>query len=123
MIGTSRASAASNRSRITSLLAIDRDGGAAGQGGQIDAKQVAIAGELRAAMHQAFASHALGNADLLEQSDRTLFEHPRLNAPFNVVARPRFEDDAFDAVHGEQAGKQQSWPRADDADLGSFSSV
>ena len=75
-------------------------------------------------MHQALATQALGNADLLEQSDRALFEHPCPNAPFNMIARPRFEDDAFDAVHGEQAGKQQSCrPRADDADLRTFSSL
>jgi hypothetical protein len=81
-------------------------------------------GQLDAVMHQAIATQALGNAGLLEQSDRALFEHPRPGAPFNMVARPRFEDDAFDAVHAEQAGKQQSRrPRADDADLRTFSSV
>ena len=77
-------------------------------------------------MHQATRdTQALGNADLLEQSDRALFEHACPNAPFNMVARPRFEDDAFDAVcNGEQAGKQQSCrPRADDADLRTFSSL
>jgi hypothetical protein len=41
-----------------------------------------------------------------------------------MVARPRCENDAFDAVHGEQAGKQQCCrPRADDADLRTFYSV
>jgi hypothetical protein len=75
-------------------------------------------------MHQALATQSLGNADLLKQGDRALFEHICPNAPFNMVARPRFEDHAFDAVHGEQAGKQQSSrPRADDANLRTFCSV
>ena len=101
-------------------LAVDGDG-LAGQFAEVDANAPAANGNLGAVMHQPFAMQALGNAGLFEQSNRSLLQHARPNAGLNIVARPRFQNDALDAMDLQQAGEQKPCrPGSDDAHLGTL---
>ena len=53
---------------------------------------------------------ALGDACLFQQGNRSLFQHAGANAGLDVVARPRFQNDALDAMDLQQAGEQKALP-------------
>ena len=101
-------------------LAVDGDG-LAGQRAEVDANAPAANGNLGAVMHQPFAMQALGDACLFQQRNRSLLQHAGANAGLDVVARPRFQNDALDAMDLQQAGEQKPCrPGSDDAHLGTL---
>ena len=78
----------------------------------------AAEGELDAVMDQTFAMQPCGNADLVEQIDRALFEHAGANARQHIGAILAFDDDRIDTCGMQQLPEQQSCRSgADDRNL------
>ena len=101
-------------------LAVDGDG-LAGQFAEVDANAPAANGDLGAVMHQPFAVQAPGDACLFQQRNRSLLQHACANASLDIVERPRFQNDALDAMDLQQAGEQKPCrPGSDDAHLGTL---
>src|SRR6185437_300791 len=72
---------------------------------------------------EAFVDHALGEhsgaeADIVHRVDDPGLKHAGAHAVLDMSAALRFEDDAVDALPGQQVGQEQSGgPGADDSDL------
>ena len=98
-------------------LAIDGDG-LAREAREIDAEAPAVDGQFDAFMHQPLAMQSFGDTGLLEQPHRSLFEHARAHAGFDIGPGAGFEDHAVDPVGLQQPGEQETGrPRANNADL------
>ena len=100
------------------LLTVHRDRTAAGEFRKIYAVPDTAEAQLDAAMHQAFAPHAIANTRLIEQVDAALLEHAGTHPLLDVFATARLEDDRLDAFQMEKMHEQQSGgPGPDDTHL------
>src|SRR5918995_1080837 len=100
------------------LLPVDRDPAAAGQRREVD--PVPLAGDLQLdpVVDEAFPSEALSHADLLQQVDGALLEHPGPDAALDVLAGSVLENDRVDPPEVEEVSEDEAGgPGADDADL------
>jgi hypothetical protein len=76
--------------------------------------------QLDSVVHQAFALHALADAHLGEQIDRSLFEYAGANPLFDVRAAAVLYYDGFDSAQVKKMGEHQTRrPCAYNSDLGS----
>ncbi len=100
------------------LLAIDGDGAAAGQVGEIDAVAAAAEAQFDAVMQQALAAQPLAHVRLHQQVHAALLEHAGSNAMLDILAAATLDDDRLHTLQMQQVRKQQSrGSRSDDADL------
>jgi hypothetical protein len=99
-------------------LAIDRDGLARGELGEIDAMPPSLEADVKALVTQAAALQACVHTHRLEEVDGPLLEDAGPHAIDHVVAAAVFDDDGIDTVDVEKMAQQESrWARADDSDL------
>jgi hypothetical protein len=100
------------------LLAIDRDGAAAGQASQVDTEQVSIQSEVDAAMDQTFPIQPTGKAELAHQIDGDLLQHASTDAPLHIGPVAALYNDGGDSFALQQVGKKHARRAgADDRDL------
>jgi hypothetical protein len=72
------------------LLAVDVDGAATRQLGQVESYAAAVDVERQPVMDHALAVQAIGQAELVQQVDRTLLEHAGADAVLDVITRAAF---------------------------------
>src|SRR5215203_21060 len=100
------------------LLPVDHDSAAAGQRREVD--PVPLAGELQLdpVVDETLPSEPLSHADLLQQVDSALLEHPGPDAALDVLAGSVLENDGVDPLQVEEVSEDEAGrPGADDADL------
>ena len=66
--------------------------------------------QLDAAMGKALAVETIGDAELPQQLDRRVFEHPGADAVLDVVTVARFEHDAVDAPRWTAGARARGRP-------------
>jgi hypothetical protein len=79
----------------------------ANQVGEIDPMIRAIEPHDHTRMQHAFLPHARAHSRVVQQLLRSVLQHTRANAVFDVVARTRLEHDRFDALQMQQMRQQQ----------------
>ena len=89
------------------MLAVDHDP-FSGQFGKIKVMVLAAEAHIDAAVHQAFAHHALAEPGRIEQIDGAVFQDAGANAPLAIFARPRLDDHRFDPGAMEQMREHET---------------
>ena len=99
------------------LLAVDRDV-AAGQLCDLDVLRAALAPEVDAVVHEAFAIQPLAHVERSQQVDGVLLEQAGADAALEVVAGTALDDHRLDArALQQQCEREPGRPGADDANL------
>src|SRR5882672_2466653 len=87
----------------------------------VDTGTPAVECDLKAVVDEARAIETRADAGLLQEIDRTLFQHPCADAALHVLSAALLDDDVVDAALTQELRQQQArGPRADDADLSGF---
>lgn len=99
------------------LLAVDGDG-AAGELGEVDVVALPFVLQVDAVVREAVGLEVGVEAELREEVDRVLLEHPGADAAEHVLPAARLEDAVIDACLAQDVTQQQaSRPGSDDRHL------
>ncbi len=90
------------------LLAVDGDSPAARQFAEVDAVAATAEAQVYPVVSHPFTPHALADPALIDEIDGGLLEHPRPNAPFDIIAGLTLEHDRLDAGAMQQVRQHQS---------------
>ncbi len=99
-------------------LPVHRDRLAPGERSHVDSVAFTRELQLDAFVHEALARHPLSHPRLGEEIDDTLFEHPRADPGFDVLAASVLQDHRLDALEMQQVRQRQAGgPGPDDRNL------
>lgn len=75
---------------------------------KVDALHVAVKGQFDAVMGNALGVHTRADADLTEEVDRTLLEHPGTDATQHIVGAFALDDDRIDTCLFQQSSQSEA---------------
>ena len=90
------------------LLPVDAHLAAVDELRHVHVNKPALEADVEDAIGHALPHQAVSHAELMHQVDRALLEHAGAHAPLHILAAARLEDDALDALTGQQQRKKKT---------------